>query len=1138
MKTRDQRGETRDQRPATSDPAAVRAGSRRFGRWPLVSGPWSRAQRDRGFALLLVVTLLAFIVLLLLGLAVYTRIETGVAGNTQRQAQARENALLGLNVALAQLQRYAGPDERITATAESFPNNTSTARYAGVWPANTIDAAPLTWLVSGNEFSGADPSPDAVEGAMLLLPLAVTPTSVTPGPQTVDLIGRNTTGRATRNSDYVTVPLVPLQARGIPGRPSATATTIGRYAWWVGDQGVKAPVAVPDPTASVTYEPYATSDARTRLRQQIPLGAGALDAVSRLPSFDPRDGASATLTAGFKVTTPSQFAFLKQASADGAAVTAAAAAIGLAKSQQHFHHWSPNNFAVLASTAPTSAGLRRDLSITPGLLGAGFSAWANYDPATGGYMEPPVPQAPDAVPLFPPPSPDYSATNPVRRRYFMQPSMAADGVQHGVAPVLSYFLLSFNVRTEPPNASSKDGSEAPSPVQARARFGVSLWNPYTSSLVPENLRLEVTGMPDHFHLENATTPNASFRFDLQSLFDGGNGTIKWDLPWDSTTSSNRDRQSWLPGRTYSWVSVENKDGTLGANGFETRYYSQSIDGVGGQGIHKGLSRGLIDGNDLCYLRSGECTLRVSVYAVRSGGDVLLQTFTSPEFMPLTTGTDELHKGTYSITYLFRLREGGNPAWLQTPAVDFRASAPPASIFEAGPNGPDPAASPNWNAFSSPDRLLDRATNELSYEGDTPVFELPRYPLLSLGALQHLILDNARPFSIGNSWGSDSVIGGVRAAELADRFFFSGLTSTTVPPVDAAGNWLPPNPLQVPLRKPDGLRASPDDLRLAPESQSSKHLLQGAAFNINSTSVVAWAAVLRNVRFPAPQSFRFLGADFSNGATSDTDTSTTPVVSPNAQFFRFSQSAQETYKATPPLGGITWSASTVAPPDPADPTTANNIPAPGSAANTYLYRQGMRTLTATQVLDSINSRDAGLAGKIVELIKARHETAGPFRSLQAFLSAPVPGEPSLLERAIAEAEWTDNSTGVPVAKIGLNVDIPEFSSQWLTQADILTALAPIIFARSDTFIIRAYGEAVNPALLNNDGSVPPNAVEGRAWCEALVQRVPEYFDRKDNDNDPTGDYPETSPANLSSDLNKIHGRRFKVVSFRWLTRSDI
>src|SRR5689334_6521338 len=77
-----------------------------------------RHRARRGFALLLTITLLAFAVLLLVGLATYSRIETAVSGNSQRQGQARENALFALNVALGQLQKYAGPDARVTATAE------------------------------------------------------------------------------------------------------------------------------------------------------------------------------------------------------------------------------------------------------------------------------------------------------------------------------------------------------------------------------------------------------------------------------------------------------------------------------------------------------------------------------------------------------------------------------------------------------------------------------------------------------------------------------------------------------------------------------------------------------------------------------------------------------------------------------------------------------------------------------------------------------------------------------------------------------------------------------------------------------------------------------------------------------------
>jgi hypothetical protein len=283
--------------------------------------------------------------------------------------------------------------------------------------------------------------------------------------------------------------------------------------------------------------------------------------------------------------------------------------------------------------------------------------------------------------------------------------------------------------------------------------------------------------------------------------------------------------------------------------------------------------------------------------------------------------------------------------------------------------------------------------------------------------------------------------------------------------------------------------------------------------------VAWAAVLRGVRFPAPKSFTYLDVSSATGTSDDVTIAT--LESADAQFFRFPQSAQETYKAESGL--------------------ANNDEAT-SPANTHLFRRGMRTLTGTQV--------AALAAKIVELLGVKHTAAdpagGPYRSLEEFLApsdlfAGVdaegnPGAPrSLLEAAIADA--------------GINAEIAEFSSQWLTQGDLMTALAPILFPRSDTFVIRTYGEAVNPAklpLTYRPGDViPADAIEGRAWAEAIVQRLPEYFDRSDPPEtlapafDAPGDpeNPESAPTQAHV-LNKQFGRRFKVVSFRWLTRSDI
>ena len=89
--------------------------------------------------------------------------------------------------------------------------------------------------------------------------------------------------------------------------------------------------------------------------------------------------------------------------------------------------------------------------------------------------------------------------------------------------------------------------------------------------------------------------------------------------------------------------------------------------------------------------------------------------------------------------------------------------------------------------------------------------------------------------------------------------------------------------------------------------------------------------------------------------------------------------------------------------------------------------------------------------------------------------------------------------------------------WLTQADVLQVLGPALSARSDTFVIRAYGDAVDSS----------GKVGARAWCEAVVQRTPEPLDPDESGLNPrlaggTGDF----------------GRRFLITSFRWLSPQEI
>ena len=117
--------------------------------------------------------------------------------------------------------------------------------------------------------------------------------------------------------------------------------------------------------------------------------------------------------------------------------------------------------------------------------------------------------------------------------------------------------------------------------------------------------------------------------------------------------------------------------------------------------------------------------------------------------------------------------------------------------------------------------------------------------------------------------------------------------------------------------------------------------------------------------------------------------------------------------------------------------------------------------------------------------------------------------------------------------------------YLMQQDLLARLGSFLTVRSDTFKIRAYGEVRNPVS---------GAVEGKAWCEMLVQRMPEYFDSESQNQEPwriSGreheiGYQEkvndqrnfNTHVDELNDLNKELGRRFKIVSFRWLNEKEI
>jgi hypothetical protein len=85
--------------------------------------------------------------------------------------------------------------------------------------------------------------------------------------------------------------------------------------------------------------------------------------------------------------------------------------------------------------------------------------------------------------------------------------------------------------------------------------------------------------------------------------------------------------------------------------------------------------------------------------------------------------------------------------------------------------------------------------------------------------------------------------------------------------------------------------------------------------------------------------------------------------------------------------------------------------------------------------------------------------------------------------------------------------------------VLRPIAPILSARDDTFTIRAYGDARDKS----------GNITARATCEAVVRRTRDFVD--------PADAPDITTQPKSA-ANLIFGRRYEIISFRWLNNSEI
>ncbi|OYV03900.1 MAG: hypothetical protein CFE26_19730 [Verrucomicrobiales bacterium VVV1] len=181
-----------------------------------------------GFALIVTLSLMILLTVIAVGLLTLSSISLRGSTTQSAQATARANARMALIMAIGELQKSTGPDQRVTMTSSlrtgAEPVNSNWTGVTDVSPsALTPDAksAQISWLVSGDK---PDPVKTLTRSTQMnqgdALKLATFNTSST---TTADLLA----------------PVVNV----------TQGNNKGRFAWWIGDEGTKARVDIAKPQA-------------------------------------------------------------------------------------------------------------------------------------------------------------------------------------------------------------------------------------------------------------------------------------------------------------------------------------------------------------------------------------------------------------------------------------------------------------------------------------------------------------------------------------------------------------------------------------------------------------------------------------------------------------------------------------------------------------------------------------------------------------------------------------------------------------------------------------------------------------------------------------------------------------------------
>lgn len=1176
----------------------------------------SRHSQGNGFALIIALSLMSFVLLLLLSITTLVQVETRSAKINKEMEQARQNAMLGLQEALGTLQRTAGPDQRVTATGSLWSNpSVGTEHLVGVWSSEDVDNDGLPdgtfqrWLVSR-----ADPA-EARKVDFVSNPMEIKVVGDSYDSTAADhaiLVGG---GSVAQDPDRPTVIQgVVAQKKSITGGDNQTD---GSYAWWVGDEGVKARIN----QQNVQAEPLFASQGTQRAAIELMDGYAAVDgANSQILKVQTKR--SASLLAGATEASP----------------------------RQHFHDATVHSLALHTDTR--NGGLKQDLSLLfemseadyEALPPAGYSAYVN--PVTPVDATRNVPKG-----LLFHDEGIYGPTMDLLRNHYRQYKALTGSIGNP----------EMVARASYPNKTEFDiGAEGDPGYESMWRRTACImawrWGLWTDPGTSDRIQPRWWGagdFPTPRLLMGNQTPYLNrvvFYMSVQAEQDGGQATVD-DVSDDTfklvlkfqpmlyvhnpyNVRMRVDRMRYLRNLGEDELWIRRNGGTAEKVNLSALLDSNDEATPLTSGDRRGDAQFVVP--NAVTFEPGEVKIFVPQGAQNWGAAMQMAELGDsfqPDVMALTLdfgqvlGRDDevakmtdIPRGTevqmstrwgnfakQDFEIYESSRGGFNTVWsalsqwrpdFSTGAITLNGSNDvanaPANFIEdlqtitpvvvddyfikplrftrsgsgglsgypsfvlgnplcasnsnvmgvANDSGRSPGAAilstmthshmdygmsgyPYFMDTISGSRSTWGSDNGSAGEFFTTVLEIPTAPIFSLGALQYanIAVEGHQPvLAIGNSFPNPTMsdhslvvepIYGQQNYDLSymanralwDRYYFSSIT----PRVDDASYGSATADTKADIQAvitdfiEEGELLGNSRMELIPEQVdsvqqaaeledfdlSAAHLAVAGGFNINSTSVTAWKSFLSGYRDAA---LRYKGGVNDNSGVSAFPRMTfpnragemTPVANSDAAWLGYAQLEDADIERL------------------AEATVAEN-------KARAISRVGTASVTPALTMGQFVNRM--LVGdddqKMKGTLQAAIERCNLNGSLDGYAGDFISGD------------YGSNSDEVMFQGDGTKLEVALSASAptHILQSDILQTLGAAMTPRSDTFIIRAYGDTLG---IQGD-------VLARVWCEAVVQRV-----TKPVHSDTLNPWKPKVPDPGQVDF----GRQFKIVSFRWLNMDDV